>query len=164
MNKLSSSKSRKFLEEQQNSIRVTILLRFLIVSISSFIFILPVYLAGFSLFQSNFWLVYAIFIMIFALNFIYRLILPKIRNFESFIVLQIVIDIFLVSGLIYLTGANYSNFVFLYFSAILASSMLTATRKGFVLTTLCTLLLIVVTLIYMNNYFLLDSPPPVLHY
>ncbi|OGL42511.1 MAG: hypothetical protein A2161_09780, partial [Candidatus Schekmanbacteria bacterium RBG_13_48_7] len=137
-----------------------ILLRFLILSISYFIFILPVYFAGFSLFHTGFWPVYGIFILAFVLNFAYRYFLPKIKNFESFITVQIIIDIILVSALVYLTGANYSNFVFLYFATILGSSILTATQRGALLTTLCALFLIIITAIYMLHFIMKNWVPP----
>ncbi|MCU0598451.1 MAG: ATP-binding protein [Desulfobacterales bacterium] len=68
---------------------------------------------------------------------IYLLILRKIANLSRFGYLQLIIDVFLVSLIIVLTGGFTSVFSFLYLIVIIYASMITFRKGAMIIATIC---------------------------
>ncbi len=73
---------------------------------------------------------YGLIAVIFTLSFCYTLILFRLKRELLFTYIQIGIDTFIVSVIIYITGGSSSIFSFLYLVVIIYSSMLLFTRGG----------------------------------
>ncbi|MFH0888930.1 MAG: ATP-binding protein [Planctomycetota bacterium] len=82
-------------------------------------------------------------------NIIYLILLKVVRQKLKLIaILQIAIDILLVSSLSYCTGGSASIFVSLYFVLILSANVIVSARIGLLFATISTILLAIITIIY----------------
>ncbi len=84
-------------------------------------------------------LLYGLIVFIFLLSFIYTLILNRIKSRLHFAYIQIGIDTFIVTMIIYVTGSFSSIFSFLYLVVIIYSSMLLYRKGSMFMVGLCTL-------------------------
>jgi two-component system sensor histidine kinase PilS (NtrC family) len=82
---------------------------------------------------------YALIAGIFLLSFCYALILPHVRRILLFAYLQIGIDTFVVTLIIFVTGSFASIFSFLYLVVIIYTSMLLFRRGSMVMASLCSI-------------------------
>jgi two-component system, NtrC family, sensor histidine kinase HydH len=80
---------------------------------------------------------YGISAGILLLSGIYILVLRKVSNLTNFGYFQLVIDVFLVSLIILLTGGFTSVFSFLYLVVIIYASMITFRKGAMVIATIC---------------------------
>ena len=77
--------------------------------------------------------IYSIYYLIgltFFLSLVYAIILPRVRNLEGFAFIQIIGDLLLETGLVYITGGIDSFFTFLYLFSIFAAGMMVRRRKA----------------------------------
>lgn len=82
-------------------------------------------------------------------NIIYLILLKIIRQKLKLIaILQIAIDMFLVSSLSYCTGGSASIFVSLYFALILSANIIISAQIGLLFASISTILLAIITIIY----------------
>ncbi len=84
-------------------------------------------------------LLWSVFTLL-LLSFLYAVALVRLKGRRGHVAisyLQIVIDTFLVSGIIYLTGGFYSFFQFLYFVIIIYTSMLLLKQGSLVMASVC---------------------------
>lgn len=88
-------------------------------------------------FKSPLMFLYAISTSILFLSGIYTLILRKISNLFKFGYFQLVIDVFLVSFIIFLTGGFTSVFSFLYLVVIIYASMITFRKGAMIIAIIC---------------------------
>jgi two-component system sensor histidine kinase PilS (NtrC family) len=84
-------------------------------------------------------LLYGLIVFIFLLSFIYSLILNRVKQRLYFAYVQIGIDTFIVTVIIYVTGSFSSIFAFLYLVVIIYSSMLLYRTGSMVMVGLCAL-------------------------
>jgi two-component system sensor histidine kinase PilS (NtrC family) len=84
-------------------------------------------------------LLYGLIVFIFLLSFIYTLILNRVKQRLHFAYLQIGIDTFIVTVIIYVTGSFSSIFSFLYLVVIIYSSMLLYRTGSMIMVGLCAL-------------------------
>ena len=84
-------------------------------------------------------LLYGLIVFIFLLSFIYSLILNRIKQRLYFAYVQIGMDTFIVTVIIYVTGSFSSIFSFLYLVVIIYSSMLLHRTGSMVMVGLCAL-------------------------
>jgi two-component system sensor histidine kinase PilS (NtrC family) len=84
--------------------------------------------------------VYIIIITIFFLTFIYAITIKKIKNLTAFAYIQITLDTFLITFLIYSTGGKDSMFSFLYTISIITASILLYRKGGFYIASVCSIL------------------------
>jgi two-component system sensor histidine kinase PilS (NtrC family) len=77
-----------------------------------------------------FWAAYRLLFSVFLLNLFYILIFAKIRRYDRFAFLQILMDGLWVTLLIYFTGGVQNIFTFLYLLIILAATLLISGRFG----------------------------------
>ena len=82
---------------------------------------------------------YGIIITIFLLSFIYGLLLKRIKRDRTFAFLQILVDITIVSLIIFVTGSFLSVFSFLYLVVLTYSSMLLSRRTILVIAAVCSI-------------------------
>jgi two-component system sensor histidine kinase PilS (NtrC family) len=82
---------------------------------------------------------YGLIVFIFLLSFIYTLILNRTRHELVFAFIQIGIDTFIVTLIIFITGSFSSAFSFLYLVVIIYSSMLLYRKGSMVMVGLCAL-------------------------
>ncbi len=94
-----------------------------------------------ALFLTNASLLYliAIAVGILLVSLVYILVLPRIRRLITFAYFQIALDTFLVTLVIFVTGAFASIFTFLYLAVIIYATMVIYRRGGMVIATLCAL-------------------------
>ena len=86
-----------------------------------------------------FFLIYLISILILLFSLFYALLL-KIKGGNYFIAyLQLTLDSFFVTGIIFITGSFESIFTFLYLVVIISSSLLVLRRGSMIIATLCSL-------------------------
>lgn len=78
--------------------------------------------------------------LILALSLIYRAILPRVKNLNSFAYTQVMGDIALVTALVYLTGAEESIFASTYNLSIITGSILLYRRGGLIAASVSSLL------------------------
>lgn len=98
----------------------------------------------------------------FILNFIYLIFARYFYKIvKQFLIFQIILDLFFITFLIYLTGGILSVFVSLYFASILATGTLLSPNSSFIAASIATINLSIVTLIYFlaaikntNLYFI----------
>ncbi|MBW1696313.1 MAG: two-component sensor histidine kinase [Deltaproteobacteria bacterium] len=83
--------------------------------------------------------VYALTVTIFILSFIYTLVLPRVKRELLFTYVQIVMDTFVVTMIIFLTGGYSSIFSFLYMVVIIYASMLLFRRGSMIMASLCSI-------------------------
>ncbi len=84
-------------------------------------------------------LLYGLVVFIFLLSFIYSLVLNRVTQRLPFAYVQIGIDTFIVTVIIYVTGSFSSIFSFLYLVVIIYSSMLLYRTGSMVMVGLCAL-------------------------
>ena len=84
-------------------------------------------------------LLYGLIIGIFILSFIYTLLITRIKNEVAFAYLQIGVDIFVVTLIIFVTGCFLSFFSFLYLVVIIYSSVLLFRKGSMIMAGLCSL-------------------------
>jgi two-component system sensor histidine kinase PilS (NtrC family) len=82
---------------------------------------------------------YGLIASVFLLSFVYALILSRVRRRRLFAYIQIGIDTFVVTLIIFVTGSFASIFSFLYLVVIIYSSMLLFRRGGMVMAALCSI-------------------------
>ena len=80
---------------------------------------------------------YGIIIIIFILSILYALLFNRMKRDDTFAFIQISIDTFIVSLIIFVTGSFFSVFSFLYLVVIIYSSMLLSRRSTIVIAALC---------------------------
>lgn len=86
-----------------------------------------------------------------VLNVIYMLLLPRVRNIDRFIFIQIAVDIIAESLIVFLTRGVDSNFVYLYFASIMGGSIMLSRRDSSILACLATVGLAVVTTLHLTG-------------
>jgi len=84
-------------------------------------------------------LLYGFIITIFLISLVYSLFLKRVKNEVSFAFIQIGIDTFFVTLIIFGTGGFLSVFSFLYLVVIVYSSMLLPMRGTMVIASLCSI-------------------------
>lgn len=108
-------------------------------------------------------LIAAYITLIFAcfVNIIYLLSLKwRLIELKKLALIQISIDIFLITGLTYFTGGiGGSLFIYLYFASTLAAALLVSARSSFLFASLSTILLASVTITYfLGGHFQYSLP------
>ncbi|MBW1996855.1 MAG: PAS domain S-box protein [Deltaproteobacteria bacterium] len=73
---------------------------------------------------------YAIIAAIYFLTFVYAVLLKRLKDLVSFAYVQLLVDTFLVTGIIYVTGGIESIFSFLYILTIINGSIMLYRRGG----------------------------------
>jgi two-component system sensor histidine kinase PilS (NtrC family) len=99
---------------------------------------------------------------VYVLTFIYAFILPIIKNLKIFTYVQIMVDIFLISVLVFVTGGANSIFAFMYSISIISASillyrfggLLTATVTSFCYSLLLNFQYYQIIPTPLNNYFI----------
>lgn len=82
----------------------------------------------------------ATLIIVYFLTLVYALLLHRIGNKKVFTYIQILWDLFIITGLIYITGGIESNYFLLYFLAIMAASTILYRRGSLMVASLCCIL------------------------
>ena len=77
---------------------------------------------------------------VYFLTFIYAFIINRIKNLPFFAYLQIILDVFLITFLIYSTGGKESIFSFMYTISIITASILVYRKGGVLVASLCSIL------------------------
>ena len=77
---------------------------------------------------------------VYFLTFVYAFIINRIKNLPFFAYLQIILDIFLITFLIYSTGGKESIFSFMYTISIITASILVYRKGGVLVASLCSIL------------------------
>ncbi|MFH2011815.1 MAG: ATP-binding protein [Pseudomonadota bacterium] len=83
---------------------------------------------------------YIVIITVYFLTFIYAFIINRIKNLPFFAYLQIILDVFLITFLIYSTGGKESVFTFMYTISIITASILLYRKGGILIASLCSIL------------------------
>ncbi|MBI4620139.1 MAG: PAS domain S-box protein [Desulfobacterales bacterium] len=83
---------------------------------------------------------YIVIVIIYFLTFIYAFIINRIKNLPFFAYLQIILDIFLITFLIYSTGGKESIFTFMYTISIITASILVYRKGGVLVASVCSIL------------------------
>jgi len=91
---------------------------------------------------------YILCIAISALNVLYLLAARRYGAASCFVFGQIIVDIFFISALVYITGGVSSNLRVFYFAAILSGSMLLSIRHSLFLASLATIILSAISGMY----------------
>lgn len=91
--------------------------------------------------------IYGLLVGLCVLNCVYYLVFGLVRKMPAFAALQLGIDVVAVTFIVYLSGAQNSNFVFLYFTSILGASILLSARSSVVFASLATILLAAVSIL-----------------
>jgi len=110
---------------------------------------------------------YGLIAGIFLLSFIYAVILPRVKRGLIFAYLQIAVDTFVVTLIIFVTGSFASIFSFLYLVVIIYSSMLLFRKGIMIMAALCSIQYgIMVDLEYYGfiNPFLMEGSVTAVHY
>ncbi|MBI1911335.1 MAG: PAS domain S-box protein [Deltaproteobacteria bacterium] len=87
---------------------------------------------GYSFAKLNFYPLYGIVITVGLLTIIYALVLHRIANLRLFTYAQVMMDIALVTVIVYITGGTESYLQTLYPLAVIGSSILLSKRGGFI--------------------------------
>ena len=82
-------------------------------------------------------ILYGLIAGILFLSFIYAVILPRIRNLTFFAYVQIAVDTFVVTLIVFVTGGYLSFFSFLYLLVVIYSSVLLHRRGSMVMAVFC---------------------------
>lgn len=90
-----------------------------------------------SSFAPSLLVLYGIIIAIFILSVVYAVILNRVKHDVVFAFIQIAIDTFFVSIIIFVTGSFFSVFSFLYLVVIIYCAMLLSRRSTLVIAALC---------------------------
>ncbi len=93
-----------------------------------------------------FTILYLLIAIIFFLSVFYALISRRIKDLPLFGYLQISVDAFIVTLIVYITGGFFSFFSFLYLVVIIYASMILYLRGGIVFASMCWLLYAIVIL------------------
>ncbi|MDX9788643.1 MAG: ATP-binding protein [Desulfobacterales bacterium] len=83
--------------------------------------------------------VYVLSSGVFVLTIVYSLLLKRITRYSAFATVQIILDTFIVSLMIYLTGGFSSGLSFLYLVVMIYSSMLIYRKGSLIMAALCTI-------------------------
>lgn len=97
--------------------------------------------------KSWFTILYLLIAIIFFLSVFYALISRRIKDLPLFGYLQISVDAFIVTLIVYITGGFFSFFSFLYLVVIIYASMILYLRGGIVFSLVCGLLYAMVILL-----------------
>ncbi len=81
-----------------------------------------------------------VIVFVYILTIFYALSLPRIRNYTKFAYLQVVVDLFTVTGVVYFTGGVDSVFSFLYILAIIAASIILERRHCYLIASTASIL------------------------
>jgi two-component system sensor histidine kinase PilS (NtrC family) len=95
---------------------------------------------------------------IFLLSFIYALLLPRVRSLKRFAAVQVMVDTFIVSLIIFVTGGGGSVFSFLYLIVIVYATILLGPQGGRFVAVGCSVQYI---LMVVSGYFGLILPPAI---
>ena len=98
---------------------------------------------------------YSFIVLIYLLNIIYAVSLPKVVKVERFIHLQLLLDATLIAGLLYLTGGFYSLFFPLFYLIILGGTIYLERQHTVTLLFYCTFLYLLI--IFAHNFNPLQS-------
>ncbi|MCK5915908.1 MAG: PAS domain-containing protein, partial [Deltaproteobacteria bacterium] len=98
---------------------------------------------------------YSFIVLIYLLNIIYAVSLPKVVKIERFIHLQLLLDATLIAGLLYLTGGFYSLFFPLFYLIILGGTIYLERQHTVTLLFYCTFLYLLI--IFAHNFNPLQS-------
>ena len=102
--------------------------------------------------------IYSLLVFLCILNCVYFLLSGHVRNVRAFAVVQLCIDLVAETCIIYFSGGEGSNFVFLYFTCILGASILLSGRSAVIFASLATILLSAISalsfLAHYNNWAL----------
>jgi len=108
--------------------------------------------------------IYCLLVGLCVLNCGYYLAFRFVRNMRAFAALQLGVDVLAVTFIVYLSGAQNSNFIFLYFTGILGASILLSARSSVVFASLATIFLAGVSLLDFaarcSNSAILFRPAP----
>jgi two-component system sensor histidine kinase PilS (NtrC family) len=94
---------------------------------------------------------YLLIAIIFFLSVFYALISRRIKDLPLFGYLQISIDVFIATLIVYITGGFFSLFSFLYLVVIIYASMILYFRGGIVISSMCGLLYAIVILLQYTD-------------
>ena len=83
--------------------------------------------------SSSFHVLYGLIVVIFILTFVYAAAFRRVRRKALFTYFQLVVDTFIVTMIIYLTGGSISFFSFLYLVVIIYAAMILFMRGGMVM-------------------------------
>ena len=83
---------------------------------------------------------YILIFTVYFLTFVYILIINKLKDLVLFTSLQIMLDIFLITFLIYSTGGRESVFTFMYILSIITASILLYKKGGVIAASVCSIL------------------------
>jgi two-component system sensor histidine kinase PilS (NtrC family) len=81
---------------------------------------------------------YFLIVATYALTIVHGLSLRFVRRGESLVLSQVIGDLLIITGLVYLTGGTRAGFILLYPISVLSGSVLLLRRRGFVLAGLAT--------------------------
>ncbi len=84
-------------------------------------------------------LIYAVIILMYVLSVVYTLLLRKEKYFQLNIYFQLVVDISLISFLVYLTGSIGSNYSLLYTLVIIYSAIFRGRRGALIVASACSI-------------------------
>ncbi len=116
-------------------------------------------ISGESLTKSSYYPAYYLLVFVCVVDLGYLLIYRLRGGSEVFTALQIGIDVFFVTVLIFLSGASRSPFSFLYYAVVLAAASLISRRSALFFASLATVLLAgVTTSYYLANQYELFLP------
>jgi two-component system, NtrC family, sensor histidine kinase PilS len=139
------------MEQQQVLKRLKLFLVFrLLIAITGLVAIWS-YQKGQLVFPPHIRAIYFIFILACLVTIVYLILIKYIRSLfvlRIISVLQVGIDLLLISGLCYFTGGISSVFAYLYFVVILATAFLISGQASLVFASLATILLSTITLAY----------------
>ena len=83
---------------------------------------------------------YAVIGTVYFLTFVYAFTINKIKDLALFSYLQIILDTFIITFLIYSTGGKESIFPFMYSLSIITASILVYRKGGFFIASVCSIL------------------------
>jgi two-component system sensor histidine kinase PilS (NtrC family) len=79
----------------------------------------------------NFHPIYAIVVVVSLLTILYARTLSRVKNLRLFTYLQVTVDIFLITGIVYVTGGIESYLQIMYLLTVMGSSILLSRRGGY---------------------------------
>ena len=84
-----------------------------------------------SLTKPSFYPIHAVVVTVCFLTIFYALLLKHVKNLKLFAYLQVIVDIALITGTVYVTGGIVSYLPVLYFISVIGSSILLDKRAGY---------------------------------
>lgn len=99
-------------------------------------------------------ILYGLILVVFILTFIYAAAFRRVRSKALFTYFQLVVDTFIVTMIIYLTGGSISFFSFLYLVVIIYAAMILFMRGGLVVAASSSLQYAVLLLLEANGYLI----------